>query len=83
MFFALVPLAIGGALRLRRRRVGVWILLMPFVAVTITALATYGNVRFRESAEVSLVVLAAVQLNALLQLWRPTKRAHSQPVIRS
>ena len=30
MFFVLVPLAVAGALVLRRRRVAVWILLTPF-----------------------------------------------------
>lgn len=67
MFFLLVPFALAGAFVLRQRGVGVWIVLMPFVAVSVTALATYGNVRFRESAELSLVVLAAVAVDAL---WR-------------
>ena len=44
-----------------------WILVAPFVIVAVTALPTYGNLRFREPAEMSLVVLAAVGLDAL---WR-------------
>jgi hypothetical protein len=64
---ALVPLAAAGALVLRRRRAGVWILLSPIVVVSVAALLTYGNQRFREPAELSLVVLAAVALDAL---WR-------------
>jgi 4-amino-4-deoxy-L-arabinose transferase-like glycosyltransferase len=64
-FFVLLPFAVAGALLLRRRGVAIWILLMPAVAASITALATYGNLRFRESAELSLVVLAAVALDAL------------------
>ena len=64
-FFLLLPFAVAGALVLRRRGVAIWILLMPAVAVSVTALATYGNLRFRESAELSLVVLAAVALDAL------------------
>jgi 4-amino-4-deoxy-L-arabinose transferase-like glycosyltransferase len=67
MLFVLVPLAVIGALTLRRRGVGLWILLMPFAVVSVTALATYGNVRFREPAELALVVLAAVAID---QLWR-------------
>jgi 4-amino-4-deoxy-L-arabinose transferase-like glycosyltransferase len=74
MFFLLVPPAIWGALSLRRRGVNPWILLMPFVVVSVTALVTYGNVRFREPAELSLVILAAVALDAL---WR--RRAAGRP----
>jgi 4-amino-4-deoxy-L-arabinose transferase-like glycosyltransferase len=66
-FFLLVPFALAGAVLLRRRGGDLWILAMPFVAVSVTALATYGNVRFRESAELSLVILAAVALDALLR----------------
>ncbi|HYP48321.1 MAG TPA: glycosyltransferase family 39 protein [Thermoleophilaceae bacterium] len=76
MFFLLVPLAAWGALLLRRRGVNLWILLMPFVVVTVTALATYGNVRFREPAELSLVILAAVALDAL---WRRRAAAPPEP----
>jgi len=73
-FFLMLPFAVAGALVLRRRGVDVWILLMPVVAVSVTALATYGNVRFRESAELTLVVLAAVALDAI---WRA--RSPSSP----
>jgi hypothetical protein len=67
MFFVLVPFAVWGALLLRRRGVPTWILLCPFIIVTVTALATYGNLRFREPAELCTVVLAAVALDELLR----------------
>jgi 4-amino-4-deoxy-L-arabinose transferase-like glycosyltransferase len=67
MFFVLVPLAVAGALVLRRRGVSLWIPLVPFAVVSLTALAAYGNQRFREVAELSLVVLAAVALDAFLR----------------
>ncbi len=67
LFFLLVPLAVAGGLALRRRGVGIWILIAPLVVVSVTALVTYGNVRFREPAELSVVVLAAVGIDAL---WR-------------
>jgi 4-amino-4-deoxy-L-arabinose transferase-like glycosyltransferase len=74
MFFLLLGLAAWGAVLLRRRRAELWILLAPFVAVTVTALTSYGNVRFRESADVALVVLAGVAVAAsfprLLRLRR-------------
>jgi 4-amino-4-deoxy-L-arabinose transferase-like glycosyltransferase len=77
-FFLLLPLAAGGALLLRRRGVMVWILLAPFVTVTATALITYGNMRFREPAEVSLVVLAAV---ALEWLWRRRDKRRAREAV--
>jgi len=66
-FYLLAPFAVAGALVLRRRRMPLWIILMPAVVVSATALLTYGNLRFREPAELSVVVLAAVALDAL---WR-------------
>jgi len=67
MFAVLAPLAVAGALVLRRRRVAIWILIVPLVAVCVTALVTYGNQRFREPADLVLVVFAAVALDAF---WR-------------
>lgn len=65
VFFVLLLLGIAGVRVLRRRGSGVWILLMPFVAVSLTAMITYGNARFREPADVAVVILAAVALDAL------------------
>ena len=76
MYWLLVPLAAWGLIALRRRGVSTWILLMPFVVVTVTALVTYGNVRFREPAELSLVILAAVALDAL---WRRREAGRAEP----
>jgi 4-amino-4-deoxy-L-arabinose transferase-like glycosyltransferase len=64
-FFALLPLAVFGFLLLRRRRVPVWILATPLLTATLTTLLAYGSVRFRHSAELPVVVLAAVALGAL------------------
>jgi len=70
-FFGLVPFAVAGFVLLRRRREVTWILAAPFIIVAVTALTTYGNLRFREPAEIALVVLAAVSLDELLRRWRP------------
>jgi hypothetical protein len=67
MFFVLLPFAVAGAFVLRRRGVVTWILLAPFMIVAVTALLTYGNLRFREPAELCTVVLAAVALDELLR----------------
>jgi hypothetical protein len=66
VYFVLIPFAVYGALLLRRRRFPLLILLAPFITVTVTALLAYGQIRFRHSAELSLVVLAAVALDRLL-----------------
>jgi hypothetical protein len=71
MFFVLIPFAAAGLVALRRRGEVTWILAAPFIIVSVTALTTYGNLRFREPAEIALVVLAAVSLDELLRRWRP------------
>jgi 4-amino-4-deoxy-L-arabinose transferase-like glycosyltransferase len=66
IYFLLIPLAVYGVVLLRRRRFPLLILLAPFITVTLTALLAYGQIRFRQSAELSLVVLSAVTLERLL-----------------
>jgi 4-amino-4-deoxy-L-arabinose transferase-like glycosyltransferase len=63
-FYVLVPPALIGALILRRRRVTLVPLLGQFALVTIVAVAFYGVVRFRVPAEVSLLVLVSIALDA-------------------
>jgi 4-amino-4-deoxy-L-arabinose transferase-like glycosyltransferase len=65
-FWLLVPFAVAGGVLLRRRRVPITPLVAQFAIVTLTAAAIYGLVRFRVPAEVSLVVLAAVALDAVM-----------------
>ena len=60
VYYVLLVLAAVGVLRLRRRGEPVWILLAPFVLVTLVAAISYGTTRFRVAAEIPLVVLAAV-----------------------
>jgi 4-amino-4-deoxy-L-arabinose transferase-like glycosyltransferase len=76
MYFVLLPLALYGLLLLRRRRAPIWLILVPVVMVSVTMIVVYGFLRFRQPAEISLVVLAAV---ALERLWRPT-RPSTKPV---
>jgi hypothetical protein len=63
-FYLFCPLAFVGAVVLRRRRVALLPLLGQFLLVTLTAAAFYGKVRFRTPAEVSIVVLVAIALDA-------------------
>ena len=73
LYYVLVALGVGGVIALRRRRIPVLPLLAPLVVVTITAAVFYGTVRFRSPAEVSILVLAAVALDALLRRRDPTR----------
>ncbi len=63
-FIALVPLAVIGAVALRRRL----LLLFPFVALiglaSVTAVLAYGDPRYAVEADVALALLAGVALDA-------------------
>ncbi len=74
-FWLLAPLAVAGAVLLRRRGETLAILLAPVVLVALVAAAVYGSARLRVSAEPSLVVLAAVTLDAVLRTRRAARRA--------
>ncbi|MDX6656056.1 MAG: hypothetical protein QOH62_849 [Solirubrobacteraceae bacterium] len=67
VYWALLPFAAVGAVVMpRRRRNGLWILLVPIAMVTLVAAATYGTTRFRMAAEPSIVLLAATGLEAAM-----------------
>jgi len=74
-FLLLLPLAVVGGRRLRRRGQPIWPLLAPAVLVVVAAALVYGTPRFRAPAEPSLVVLGAVGTAALLArhwpAWAP------------
>ncbi len=64
LFQLLAVLAVGGAVVLMRRKRPVWPLAAMVVAVVVTTMATYGNQRFRASAEPAVILLAAVAVVA-------------------
>lgn len=83
MFWLLAPLAVGGLITLRRRGVLVIPLAGTLVMVTVIAALFYGLVRFRIAADVAVVVLAAVAIDALMP-WlgrkiRPQSTAQPAP----
>jgi len=73
MFWLLAALAIGGMALLGIRRKRTWILLAPIVMAAITCLTAYGSTRLRIAAEPSIVVLAAVSVDALIRRRRPRR----------
>ncbi|HEY5696574.1 MAG TPA: glycosyltransferase family 39 protein [Acidimicrobiales bacterium] len=68
--FLALPFAVAGAVALRRRGVTLLPMLVPIVAVTVTAAATFGLTRYRVPADVVIVVLAALGLDLLLRQFR-------------
>jgi 4-amino-4-deoxy-L-arabinose transferase-like glycosyltransferase len=62
MYLVVVALAIAGAVIARRRRFPLWPLAGLIAMVVVSTALTYGNQRFRVTAEPALVVLAAVAL---------------------
>ncbi len=69
-FYVLVPVAVLGALVLRRRR----LLVFPFVALvllsSVTAMLAFGDARFAVEADVAMAMLAGVALDALVNRLR-------------
>jgi len=63
-FLLLAVLAVVGAVVLVRRKRPVWPLAAMILAVVLTSMLTYGNQRFRASAEPAVVLLAAVAVVA-------------------
>jgi 4-amino-4-deoxy-L-arabinose transferase-like glycosyltransferase len=69
MYWALVPLAIAGAVIARRRRIPIYPLLAFPAIVLLTVLMTIGQTRYRATAEISLVLLASVSVDAGMRAW--------------
>jgi hypothetical protein len=76
--WALLPAAIAGGVLLRRRREPLAILLAPVAFVVLVSAAAYGILRFRAAADVTILVLAAVALNAVVGR-RMTSRVGASP----
>ena len=74
MYALLVPAAVAGVFVLKRRRAPVTSFVAMPILVTVTAALFWGNPRFRRPAEVAIVVLAAVSLDAALTRLRRTTR---------
>ncbi len=69
-YYGLVPFAIAGAVVLRRRAQVLAPMLLWPVTTTITAIAAFGETRYRLASDVVIVVLAACAIDALLDRAR-------------
>jgi 4-amino-4-deoxy-L-arabinose transferase-like glycosyltransferase len=70
MYWALLALAVAGIVVARRRRVPVYPLLAFPATVLLSVLLTIGQTRYRAPAEVPLVLLASVAVDAMWSRWR-------------
>jgi len=70
-YYVLVALAIGGTVLLRRRRIPSFPLWAVGLDVVFSVILTFGQTRYRTTFEVSLVLLAAVQLE---WIWSRARR---------
>src|SRR5262249_21308371 len=65
-YWALLPFAIYGVVIARRRKVPVYPLLALVLIVVVAVIPTIGAVRYRAPAEIALVMLGAVGIEALV-----------------
>ncbi len=65
VYYLLLPLAIAGAVLLRRREQPLRVLMAPVAMVLMSAVLFYGVTRLRHAADIVIVVLAAVALSEL------------------
>ena len=69
-FYVLVPFAVAGGIVARRRKVPLYPLLAFVLIAVLIVIPTIGAVRYRASAEIALVILAAVGIDALVRWWQ-------------
>ena len=62
-YYLVAVAALAGAWVLRRRGATLLVLLTPVLVVTLSSAASFGLPRFREAAEIALVVLAAAAVD--------------------
>jgi 4-amino-4-deoxy-L-arabinose transferase-like glycosyltransferase len=75
MYYGLLALSVGGVIILRRRRIPVFPLLAIGLDAAISVALTFGQTRYRSTFEVSLVLLASVQLE---WFWSRLRRQPSE-----
>ena len=87
MYYALLALSIGGTIVLRRRRIPVFPLWAVGLDVLSVFVLSFGQTRYRVTFEVSLVLLAAAQLDwfwsKLIPPWRHSRTAGPEDALPS
>ena len=81
MFYVLALASVAGAVLLRRRRLPLLPLLSLAIVVTAAVALTFGQTRYRASAEITVVVLGGIGISALSEL--PGRRRADRTVTRA
>jgi 4-amino-4-deoxy-L-arabinose transferase-like glycosyltransferase len=81
MFYVLALASVAGAVLLRRRRLPLLPLLSLAIVVTAAVALTFGQTRYRASAEVTVVVLGGIAIAALSEL--PGRRSARHRITRA
>lgn len=76
-YVVLAPAAIAGAVIQWRRRQPVLVIGLWAVLATVTAATAFGTTRYRTAAEVSIVMFAAITIEALWMLLQRNRQRHS------
>ena len=79
MYYPLLLAAVPALVVLHRRRLTIVPFVAIFVMTTLTAAVSFGITRYRVGADVALVVLGGVALDALLRRWWPVPDAAAVP----
>ena len=74
-YLTLIPLSISGAVLLYRRKDSLLAITAWIPIATITAAISFGNTRYRNAAEISLIILAAITIDALLSRRHQPRQA--------
>ena len=78
-YLILAPAAIAGAVIQWRRRQPVLVIGLWAVLATVTAATAFGTTRYRTAAEVSIVMFAAITIEALWLLLQRRRNASTSP----
>ncbi len=82
-YYPMLVFACAGILVLKRRRATWWPLAMPALIMSLTALVSWGEPRFRATSEPSIIILAAVAIGAIWDHRRTKSATRKQPAASS
>jgi 4-amino-4-deoxy-L-arabinose transferase-like glycosyltransferase len=74
VYWLLLPFAVAGAFVARRRHIPLWPLVAFIMTVAVAVAITFGETRYRAGAEIPIVLLAALGIDAAVRAVRRKER---------